>query len=78
MAPTVALLGATGDLGSNILAALVKRAKTGELNVVVLHRKGSNVAKLNLPMSVHTRVLEADSASVDEVRKALDGVDVLM
>ncbi|CAK9781801.1 NAD(P)-binding protein [Cutaneotrichosporon oleaginosum] len=78
MAPTVALLGATGDLGSHLLSALVKRAQTGELNVIVLHRKGSNVGKLNLPMSVHTRVLDADNASVDEVRAALEGVDVLI
>ncbi|BEI85734.1 hypothetical protein CcaverHIS002_0600210 [Cutaneotrichosporon cavernicola] len=78
MAPTVALLGATGDLGGNILAALVKRAQTGELNIVVLHRQGSNIAKLNLPSSVSTRALDADNASVDEVRKALVGVDVLI
>jgi hypothetical protein len=29
-------------------------------------------------MSVTARVLDADKASVDEVRKALDGVDILM
>lgn len=78
MPPTVAILGATGDLGSNILTALSKRATSGELNVIVLHRESSNVAKLNLPESVQTRVLDADNASVDEVRKALEGVDILL
>lgn len=78
MAPTVAVLGATGDLGSNILKALAKRAASNELSLVVLHREGSNVAKLNLPENAKTRVLDADNASVDEVKKALEGVDVLM
>ncbi|GMK56053.1 hypothetical protein CspeluHIS016_0211090 [Cutaneotrichosporon spelunceum] len=78
MAPTVAIFGATGDLGSHITAALVKRVQSGELNVVVLHRQGSNVTKLNLPSSVATRVLDCDNTSVDQVRQALAGVDVLI
>lgn len=78
MPRTIALLGATGDLGSHLLKPLCKLASTGQIGLIVLHRQGSNIAKLNLPESAVTRVLDADNASVDEVRKALEGVDVLM
>lgn len=78
MARTVALLGATGDLGSHLLKPLCKLASSGEIRLVVLHRQGSDIGKLNLPEKAETRVLDADNASVDEVRKALEGVDVLM
>lgn len=76
MSPTVALLGASGDLGSNLLKPLAAAAKDGKVNLVVLHRATSDTS--NVPSEVEKRVLDADNATVEEIQAALKGVDILM
>jgi uncharacterized protein YbjT (DUF2867 family) len=76
MPTTIALLGATGWLGGNILAALAKRLASGAIKLVVLHREGSKL--LDLPAGVETRVLDSDNADEAAVAQALEGVEVLM
>lgn len=76
MAPTVALLGASGQLGSNILAGLVTQHDKGSLKLVVLHRASSDTSRI--PASVEKRVLDSDNATAAEVAGALRGVDILV
>lgn len=76
MPTTVALLGASGWLGSNILSALAKRLDSGEIKLVILHREGSKLK--DVPDNVETRVLDSDNADEAAVSKALEGVEVLM
>jgi uncharacterized protein YbjT (DUF2867 family) len=76
MVPTVALLGASGNLGNAILGGLAKQQDAGTLNLIVLHRASSDTSRV--PPSVQKRVLDSDNASEQDVATALRGVDILM
>ncbi|KAL1406660.1 hypothetical protein Q8F55_008366 [Vanrija albida] len=75
-ARTVALLGATGTLGANLLTALAAAHAAGNLRLVVLHRASSDVSAV--PAGVEKRVLDPGSASEGEIHSALSGVEVLV
>lgn len=76
MSPTVALLGASGLLGSNLLKSLAAVDNDGKIKLIVLHRENSDTS--NVPSGIEKRILDADNASVEEIQTALKGVDVLM
>lgn len=68
----IALAGATGNLGSPILKALLEN----DFSVTVLSRKGGNASKLaRHPMLT---VKEVDFNSVESLTQALLGVDVVV
>lgn len=75
-ARTVALLGATGTLGSNLLTQLASAHAAGKLTLVVLHRASSDTS--SVPAGVEKRVLDPGAASEADVHAALKGVEVLV
>jgi len=76
MVRTIGLLGVSGLLGSHLLAALAAAHEKGTLQLVALARPSSDTSKV--PAGVEKRVLDADTASLEEVQRALEGIDVLM
>jgi uncharacterized protein YbjT (DUF2867 family) len=79
MPKTVAVFGATGSLGRAVIAALKKSHTTGHVKLVVLHRPSSNLASLNLPSDVATRLIDLESHSDDEAQvSSLRDLDVIM
>lgn len=70
---TVAIYGATGNLGKSALPHFIKFHNENKLKLVILHRPGSNIASLNLPSSIETRAIDLEkdepaSAYVDIVK----------
>lgn len=73
--PTVAILGASGALGSELVKELAPLADSGGIKLVILHRESS---KVRVPPNAEGRVLDLGHSTDDELKAALDGVDILM
>lgn len=76
MPNTVALLTVTGTLGPHLLKALGDQHVSGKIKLIALHRPDSDIS--NVPNGVETRVLDYESATAEDVAKALKGVEILV
>lgn len=74
-APTVAIIGASGALGSALLKELTPLAEKGAIKLVLLHRASS---RLRVPPCAAGRELDVGTSDDGNVKAALEGVDVLM
>ena len=73
MAIKVALAGATGNLGSVILKELLDAG----FEVTVLSRKDSKSVD-SIPAHPNQKIVKVDYKSVDELKDALNGVEVVV
>lgn len=73
--PTVAILGASGALGRELVKEFTPLAERGGIKLRLLHRKSS---KLQIPTCAEGRVLDLGNSGDGEVMAALHGVDILM
>lgn len=76
MAPTVALLTATGLLGTQLAKTLGAQDAASKIKLVVLHRPSSDLSAL--PASTERRPLDIETATAEDVATALQGVDILV
>lgn len=74
---TVALLGPSGLLGSNLLSVFGKLQSEGKIKLVLIHRASSKVDASKAP-GAQSRVLDVNEASEDDIKAALNGVDILV
>ncbi|WOO83967.1 uncharacterized protein LOC62_05G007484 [Vanrija pseudolonga] len=73
---TVAVYGATGNIGAPLIKALYPRHQAGEIKLVVIHRAGSKLD--NVPAEIERRVLDYASATEAQVHDALRDVNILL
>ncbi|KAL1406433.1 hypothetical protein Q8F55_008132 [Vanrija albida] len=73
---TVAVYGATGNIGAPLIKALYPRHEAGEIKLIVIHRAGSKLD--NVPADVERRVLDYASGTEAQVHEALRGVNILL
>lgn len=76
MTNTVALISATGLLGSAIYEALKPLHTKGAIKLIVVHRPTTHVR--DLPEGVEARPLEFNTATEADVHRALAGADIVL
>ncbi|MBK8557420.1 MAG: NmrA family NAD(P)-binding protein [Lewinellaceae bacterium] len=74
MRNTILVAGGTGNLGSNIVTALLEQGAA----VKAVVRQGTNPEKMKSLQQRGATVLEADMMSVDQLRQACEGVSCVV
>lgn len=72
---SVALLGATGYMGTALCAGLLQAFRDKQLNLIILHAPGSDPDKY--PVEPEKRILDLDN-SADALRESLKDFHFVM
>ena len=76
MKQTIIVAGATGNLGTRIVRALVKKGSDVEVKVLV--RPNSNAARINELQAMGAKISVVNMASADEIKNACLGADCVV
>ncbi|WVW83154.1 hypothetical protein I302_105172 [Kwoniella bestiolae CBS 10118] len=73
----VAFLGHKGLIGSNLLSPLLKSHQEGKINLIILHRQGSDVSSPNIS-GLEKRVIQLDEEGLEINKEAMEGLEVVI
>ncbi|WWC61171.1 uncharacterized protein I303_103751 [Kwoniella dejecticola CBS 10117] len=72
----VGLIGHTGNIGSALLPRLLDAHRAGQIELLILHREGSDLSKI--PSTIEKRIIQLDEHGREINRAAVDGVEILI